>query len=634
MLHRRLALLLAVLLLIVGIVRVGWITGHQPMLGYANQFDMGRTSACFGLWPNLPEPARYEAHREGPVAQYVEGERRPDECYVSSELVFTGLGMATWKLAADAGLAAPTTMDLRFVGAVKAIALVLLALAFTFLLRDRPAWMLTHAAVFALVLADPVVTLWLNTLYTEFSAVFFAYAAVLCLVMIVGNTPDRGGWYFAFGVALLGLGLSRQQHALLPACLLLLAWPAIWRNQRRLALPLGAVACAAIVLQAVVIARPPSISAANNVNVVLGILLPSAGDQEKALMQLGLPPGCAAVIGATWYVTMGENVGARCPGVMTLPRLQVVKLIAAEPMIAVRSLMKAAPLSQPALVQYLGIEENKVYGSLKDQNPIFGFSIGSTIERLPLAVYLGLLLAALFALVVSLSAWMVATIRHGSPALEPVLGGALGGIFAYAMLTSVFGDGLVEFPRHTHLGNVALYGLVFLGAVLLATRLGALVYGRPKAFPAAAAPNASWFEWALLAVVTAIPLSSALWLSAWKQQPLAIGVVDEPKSNTLSSSTVTFHGWVMDPFGPSRAVIIINNTTRLDAHAWLHPTDPSGAALARTFPTHQDPTNARFETVIDTVPFGGAPLSVRTYAQNRDGIMTEIDRRVFRRSAQ
>ena len=68
-----------------------------------------------------------------------------------------------------------------------------------------------------------------------------------------------------------------------------------------------------VVLQAVVIPRPPSIAAANNVNVVLGTLLPAAGDEAIALSQLGLPAGCAAVIGATWYVTMGENLGARCP---------------------------------------------------------------------------------------------------------------------------------------------------------------------------------------------------------------------------------------------------------------------------------------------------------------------------------
>ncbi|MFS8087009.1 MAG: hypothetical protein ACMG6H_15355, partial [Acidobacteriota bacterium] len=435
MLPRRLAFQLAILLLIVGAVRIGWMVGHQPLLGYANQFDMGRTSACFGLWPDLPVPARYEAHTEAPLARYVEGKRRPDECYVSSELLFTGLAMATWKLAADAGVATSAAMNLRYVGAVKALALVLLALTFTWLLRDRPAWMLAHAGVFALVLSDPVVTLWLNTLYTEFAAAYFAYAAVMCLVMIAGYAPDRSGCYLGFGAALLGLGLSRQQHALLPACLLLLAWPVVWRNRRRLALLLGASVCAVVVLQTVVISRPASISAANNVNVVLGTILPAAGDQDQALKKLGLPAACAAVIGASWYVTMGEDLRMRCPDVLVLPRLRVALLLASDPTIAVRALMKVAPLSQNVLLQYLGIEESKRYASMQGQNPFFGYSLATAIERLPLAVYLGTVLATILVFAVSLLAWGVTSMRHGSPSPAAVLGSALGGIFSYAMLS-------------------------------------------------------------------------------------------------------------------------------------------------------------------------------------------------------
>ena len=370
MLPRRLAVLLAVLLLIIGTVRIGWIVGHQPLLGYANQFDMGRTSACFGLWPNLPEPARYEAHRESPIARYIEGERRPAECYVSSELLFTGAAIAVWKLAASAGIAAASTMDLRFVGVVKALALLLLVLVFARVLRDRPAWLVAHAAVFAIVLADPFVTLWMNTLYTEYAAVFFAYAAVSCLAVVAGSTTARGGWYAGFGVALLGLGLSRQQHALLPLFLVLLAWPAI-RQQRRWALSLVVVTSAVIVLQTVVISRPPSIAAANNANVVLGTLLPAARDQPRALQYLALEPDCAAVIGATWYVTMGENIAERCPGVLGLSRLRMLGLLAAEPTLAVRALLKAAPLSQPALLRYVGIDESSPYTSLDAQQPLF-----------------------------------------------------------------------------------------------------------------------------------------------------------------------------------------------------------------------------------------------------------------------
>ena len=629
---RRFVLLLSILLLVAGAARIGWVTAHQPLLGYANQFDMGRTSACFGMWPDLPEPARYEAQREAPIAKYVEGEHRPDECYVSSELLFSGIGMAAWKLAADAGLAAPAAMDLRFVGGVKAIALVALALLFTFLLRERPAWMLAHAEVFALVLADPVVTLWLNTLYTEFAALFFAYAAVMCLVMIAGVAPERGRSYVALGMALLGLGLSRQQHALLPACLLLLAWPLIRQHHRHFAWPLAAAAAAVLVLQAIVIARPPSISAANSANVVLGTLLPASGDPEAARVRLGLPAGCDAVIGATWYVTMGEDLGARCPEALTVSRVRMLAFLATEPLTAVRALMKAAPLSQPMLLRYLGVDASRSYGTIEGQGSLPGFSLGAQLERLPLPVYLGALLAALAAFAVSLAAWAITALRAGSPSIASLLGSALGGIAAYAMLTSVFGDGLVEVARHAHLGGVALLSLAVLGVALPASRLGARERGPPRLSPAPA-PRTSWFGWALLAAIAVVPVSSPLWLTAWKRQPLAVGVVDEPQTNVLAAPIVRLRGWAMDPFGPVRVVTVVDNAIRVDARGWAHPVDPAGVALGRTFPTYHDPGTARFETVVDTLPFGGRPVSVRTYAQTRDGIMTEIDRRILRRPA-
>ena len=73
----RSALFATILLLLAGTLRIGWIVGDTPIHGYANQFDTGRTSACVGMWPDLPEPQRYEPHREAPVAKYVPGPRRP-----------------------------------------------------------------------------------------------------------------------------------------------------------------------------------------------------------------------------------------------------------------------------------------------------------------------------------------------------------------------------------------------------------------------------------------------------------------------------------------------------------------------------------------------------------------------------
>ena len=88
----------------------------------------------------------------------------------------------------------------------------------------------------------------------------------------------------------------------------------------------------------------------------------------------------------------------------------------------------------------------------------------------------------------------------------------------------------------------------------------------------------------------------------------------------------------MNPFGPVHAFTVIDDAAFIDARPWKHPVDPKGAALARVFPTYQDPATARFEVTIDTTPFGAKPLLLRTYARGPEGVATEIDRRVLTRA--
>src|ERR1700704_843888 len=126
----RFATLLAFLLIGIGAWRVYAVVGAAPLVGYANQFDMRRTSACVGLWPDVPPAARLEAHPEAPFTRYVRGERRPDECYWSSELLFVAPVAATMHV--------DETIDLRVIGAIKAAALIAVALSIGAALRRRP----------------------------------------------------------------------------------------------------------------------------------------------------------------------------------------------------------------------------------------------------------------------------------------------------------------------------------------------------------------------------------------------------------------------------------------------------------------------------------------------------------------
>ena len=312
---RAVARLAAFLLLALGAWRIVVVVGASPMLGYANQFDMGRTSACFGLWPDLPEPARYEAHPQAPIARYVRGEQRPAECYPA----------ASWLFVATAVAIAPRdhAVDLRIVGAVKGAALILVAFGLDAALKRRPAWALANAAVFAIVLAEPMTTLWLNTLYTEFGALLGAYASIGLLPVLVMRDPVSAPpprWAlagFACGVAV--LGLSRQQHLFLPAVLALPVLFSLWRPARRATLGL-AMWVLAIALAQGMIERPATIIAANTADVVLGAILPASRDPLRTAARLGLPERCLQSSGASWYETMGETLSTSCPEALAMPR--------------------------------------------------------------------------------------------------------------------------------------------------------------------------------------------------------------------------------------------------------------------------------------------------------------------------
>jgi hypothetical protein len=623
----RSAMFVTILLLLAGIVRIGWIVGDAPIHGYANQFDTGRTSACIGLWPDLPEPQRYEPHREAPVAKYVPGPRRPAECYASSEVLFAAASTLAWRAAALAGIADPSAMDARFVGGVKAFALVLLAIVLSIALREHTFWLVAHAALFAIVLADPFVTLWLNTLYTEFTATLFAYAAVGCLLVLCCIRPDRTKWYVLLSLALLGLGLSRQQHAYLPLFLAALMLPVGWRYRRGWSAVVVLVALAVAVAQAF-IPRPATIRAANNVNSILGTLLPLARDQTRALAILQLPERCAGAIGSTWYVTMGEDLAERCPEAAKLPRSHVVDLLLDEPSLAVRAIAKAAPLARTMLLRYVGTRAGESFATLENEPFPLARSIAPYVERLPLYAHIGWYIFLFALLPLTMAVWLIASARGGGSA-GALTASALAGIFCYALATSVLGDGLVEVARHAHMGTVA--GMALL--VLLVVTLVGGVFARHDVRYVAGAPVGQAMslevKLGIAALAIMVAMTGMLWVPWYRKLPLAIGTLDEPASNLLAAPRTTLRGWALDPLGTVRVYATLNEGAPIEARPFRLPADPDGARLARVFPYSRDPASARFEIPLDLSAAGGKPVRVRTYAIAANDTVTEIDRRVL-----
>jgi hypothetical protein len=615
---RAVARLAALLLLALGVWRIAVVVAASPMLGYANQFDMGRTSACFGLWPDLPEPARYEAHPQAPIARYVRGEQRPAECYRSTELAFVAAALA---IAPRDG-----PVDLRLVGAVKGAVLILVALGLDAALKRRPAWALANAAVFAFVLADPMTTLWLNTLYTEFGALLGAYASIGLLPALVVREPQSAPprWtLFGFVCSLTVLGMSRQQHLLLPAVLALPVLVSLWRTARGIALGL-ALGVLAIALAQATIVRPTTITAANNVDVVLGAILPASRDQARTAARLKLPERCLQSSGASWYETMGESLAATCPEALAMPRRALAAVVFAEPSTIVRAVLRGLPQLQDWRLGYLGSVEDRDFAGSDAVRVVAGpaaISLAPAVTALSGKAFAWVLGASLALLIASAGATLLASIR-GSPAPFALVIYALTATAWYAILTSILGDGYVEIPRHAQLAAPSLAAaLLIVAGALLAAMLTA---GRRRADIAPDAPATLSIVVASLAIATIGYIALRGTIAA---TPLATGIVDRPKQNRVPDGAVEFVGWALDPRGVARVELVADGGEVYRAEYGRPYAGARGEPLALYFPGYPDVALPGFAASLPPQALAAGSLGVRTFVVNVDGLHTEIDRR-------
>jgi hypothetical protein len=613
----RLVAIVVVVLIAAGAWRLAAIVDATPLLGYANQYDMGRTSACVGLWPDLPAPSRFEAHPQSPIARYVRGERRPDECYPSSELLF---------VAPAAAIVAPGgKVDLRFVGAIEAALLVALALALAVLLRARPAWALAHGVVFAIVVCDPMNALWLNTLYTEFAALFFLYASVVLLVVIAARESPSSlpptTHLVAFAFALCGLGLSRQQHLLLPAVLALPAVVSLWRPTLRAALALLALVAVVAYAQIGLLTRAPTIAAANRADVVLGAILPASLDPELTAQRLGLPERCLQSVGATWYVTMGESLQATCPEALAVPRTREALLLMSEPATLGRAALRALPQLQDWRLGYLGSVEGRDYGDAEAVRAIAGsaaFSAAPIVTSLEPAVFLLALTASLVLLGLSAIAALAGAARERRRPLALVLY-ALTVTAWYAIATAVGGDGYVETARHAQLASASLYA----AGVILVTALAA-----PLLLPLGIGARTALGALAFVVVSGGIAaLVQPALRAAMVASPMAIGVVDRPRQNQVRAGVVEIAGWALDPFGVARVIVATETGEAIEAARGLPTVGARGEPLALYYPSYPQVERAGFAAQLPQRLFARGSVDIRTIVFNAAGGHTEIDRR-------
>lgn len=452
-----------VFLLFLGIGRMAGLALHDPMLGYANSYDMIRLQACHDIWPADKAIDITQGTPAAPLRRYGFGLHTNANCFPSAELLFTGIAIELTSL--KNRLSGEALYSMRMVGTVKAAALALTALLFSLYCYRRQLWqaLLANGLVMAVVLSDPGVTLYLNTFYTEFSAVYFLYVTLVGAV-VAATSPARTAWLLPLLAGVAGLGLSKPQHMPLAIALgiLLALWLLAARSRPRWHAGL-VLACSLLsaLLQASGhwVPRSENMAFANKVN-LLCTMLHESPDKAALLDDMDLPRSCIALSGKNWYL-LSEDDKAACGVLADKSHVRMVLDTLEHPALLLDITTATIPVLKDWVVRLFGHVENADYQFVYQH----ALTIDSLLAGLPNPVWIMAWVATLpLSAALALWGW-----RRKQGSVQP-------GFFLLLLVTSqwvthfvaLFGDGMGDFQKHAHLTTTSLlaFYLVLLSCLL------------------------------------------------------------------------------------------------------------------------------------------------------------------------
>jgi hypothetical protein len=611
LIHERRGLIrvLALGLVVFGLLRIASLVLAEPVVGFANQYDMHRSSACLGLWPDavligMATPAAPQPH-------YRRSAARPAECYPSSQVAVAWLGMQAGQFSGTTGEDAAARISLHWIGVAGLLCWMLAALLIAWMFWSQPLLLLGHGVCSALLIADPFNTLYLNTLYTEFPAVLAAYGAVAVIVSLWVQVTAPAWRLLALVLCLLILGASRVQHLALPIMLSVFALLALMRHpewRRRSALVLLACCTLIVLAQVSQQRRFAPIARANIADTVLGAAMPAA-DPERLTQALGLPAGCAEHAYATWYRQHGVDVFAECPQLAEVSRLRLLVLSLRDPEIIARMLLRGLLMSQHLRLGYLGERAGGDFISIGPRDHPLWFSVAGAVNALPATVFL---IASCAALGLIPTFWLFLIWRR--PGANAPMGAdslvitVCAHLFALTLLSSVFGDGYSEVGRHLHLGLNALLVLWVLLPLWLWRR------------------RARWrTPWLGAQIASALVLTacSLMAVVASLRLPLAFGVLGMPAQALPSTGMIELRGWALDRFAIQRLYAQIDDGAELPLARSPHP------RLDKVFPYLDEAALGGFHGSLDAAQLRGGDY-LQIFAVDAGGRPVLIERRRIR----
>ena len=430
-----------------GILRAALLLAHQPLIALANSYDEVRYTACFDLYPERgADVAPTRNSPEAPYARYRFMRNDAPLCYWSSELLFQAAVAALYR--SEEALGGGASHDVRWLGALKFGALLLVWLAFTraWWRRGDHTAALGNGLLLPLLFADPANTVYLNTFYAEWSALLAMYA--LCgLILLAQRQPPSRHARALLALAALLLATSKIQHLLLPLACALLLFGLDFLRVRRFewqgkAVLLGALAGLAV--QCVQLTRDSdalrAIDMFNRADVAFMGLLPNARDPAATAAKLGLDADCLRYVGMrAWQ--MQDYPGHACPSLARLTRGRELLVLLSEPDLTLRLGWRGVLALEPWLAPGLGLVEGAEFAPLPAQFPTFSHTL-SAAPPLRAALLLGPVLALLALL----------STAAGRRRQRLLVLTALGATVMLASLTvTLLGDGLADTPKQGHL---------------------------------------------------------------------------------------------------------------------------------------------------------------------------------------
>ena len=612
--------LFSVIFIWIAATRIFYVVLHDPMLGYGNQFDMGRTAACLDLWPNLPGGARDVAYFEGPIEKHQRIVVASQRCYPSAEALLDWLAIRGDSIRRY--FANDTLVDMRSIGLLKALLLMVAACVAHHALRADPRVALAHAAAFMLVMADPVLTLYLNTLYGEFVAALGAYAAITGIVALTLNRRWTVPTLVLFVSGVGCLAFSRLQHVLLPlffiamlALLTLVGTPVRrWLRDHFvtcmiIVLLLG-VSAASIAVNASFMKANPIFHEVNRNNTLFSALLPATEQPAAVVTALGLPVDCAALVYSDFFRKMWRGQSGSCPEALTVSPLRVLAHFAHEPRAVLTFVGRGILLASAWRMPYVG----EVANAVSERATAGPLLVAASVDALSRTMgYTGHVIFWVTPVVGGLIAGMLFLSGLSRTNRDTDAGDALyrsrcaaqlamfsiSALIVSAWATSLLGDGYSELARHIHLGLVAaLTGWVFL--------IGSVIFVRPTTLRL----------WPVLCALLFVAMPVGMLTTI----PVAFGRLAEPTEDAQLATTATFSGCVISP----RSVVAIEielqgrllartGVTPATTLARFHPLNGGRSAFDYTF------DRAAMSSMLES----GKPISV--YAISDDNRRELVD---------